>query len=70
MSEFQDRRVVVTGACGVFGRRIAAAFAEAGARVCLSDNRADRLVETRAALPGGRHLTHATELTDAASSTR
>ena len=25
MSEFRSRRVVVTGACGVFGRRIAAA---------------------------------------------
>lgn len=67
MSEFRNRRVVVTGACGVFGRRIAAAFAEAGARVCLSDNRAARLEEARATLPGGWHLTHATELTDAAS---
>ena len=67
MSEFRNSRVVVTGACGVFGRRIAAAFAEAGAGVCLSDNRADRLEEVQAALPGGPHLAHATELTDTAS---
>lgn len=67
MTEFKDKRVVVTGACGVFGRWITAAFAEAGARVCLSDNRADALAAAMAALPGSGHLTHLTELTDAAS---
>ena len=67
MSEFKEKRVVVTGACGVFGRWITTAFAEAGARVCLSDNRADKLAPALAALPGQGHISHATELTDAAS---
>ena len=58
---------MVTGACGVFGRWITAAFAEAGARICLSDNRADTLTTTLAALPGAGHISHATELTDATS---
>ena len=67
MREFQGKRVVVTGASGVFGRWITAAFAEVGARVCLSDNRAETLGAARAALPGEGHLIHATELTEAAS---
>ena len=67
MNEFEGKRVVVTGASGVFGRWITAAFAEAGARVCLSDNRAETLDAARAALPGKGHLIHATELTEAAS---
>jgi 3-oxoacyl-[acyl-carrier protein] reductase len=65
MNEFQDKRVVVTGACGVFGKRIAHAFANAGARVCVSDNRADRLDALCAELDGSGHITHATELRDA-----
>ena len=35
--------MVLTGACGVFGRWIADAFAGAGARLCLSDMRGDAL---------------------------
>ena len=34
---FAGARVVVTGAGGIFGRRLAAAFARAGARLGLSD---------------------------------
>jgi 3-oxoacyl-[acyl-carrier protein] reductase len=41
--EFQGKGVVVTGAAGVFGRWIAAAFAREGAKLCLSDNRGDAL---------------------------
>ena len=67
MSEFTGKRVVVTGACGVFGRRFAETFSEAGARVCLSDNRGQLLGAIRSALAGEGHLVHATELTDAAS---
>jgi 3-oxoacyl-[acyl-carrier protein] reductase len=67
MSEFENKRVVITGACGVFGQWIAAAFASAGARICLSDNRADQLETALRALPGTGHLSHATELTDANS---
>ena len=37
--EFQDKRILITGAAGVFGRWIAARFAREGARLCLSDNR-------------------------------
>ena len=67
MNEFEGKRVVVTGACGVFGRWITSAFAEAGARVCPSDNRAEVLATALAALPGTGHVSHVTELTDAAS---
>lgn len=67
MSEFTDKRVVLTGACGVFGRRIAKAFADAGARLCLSDNRAEPLSALAAELHGDHHLCHVTELTDSQS---
>ncbi len=39
--DFRDKRVVVTGAAGIFGTWIAQAFAQQGARLCLSDNRGD-----------------------------
>lgn len=67
--EFQNKNVVVTGAAGVFGRWIAAYFAREGARLCLSDVRADALEETARSLglPQDRILTHVTELTDEAS---
>jgi 3-oxoacyl-[acyl-carrier protein] reductase len=35
--EFTQKRVVVTGACGTYGRWYADAFAKAGARLCLLD---------------------------------
>lgn len=41
MSEFAEKRVVVTGAAGVIGRWITEAFLKEGARVCLADMRAD-----------------------------
>lgn len=67
--DFNGTRVVVTGACGVFGRYIAAAFARAGARLCLSDMRGAGLRDLVAelGLAEGTYLTHATELTDADS---
>ncbi len=67
--DFKGKRVVLTGACGVFGRYIAAAFGRAGARLCLSDMRGDALDDLvrELDLSDGPHLTHATELTDAAS---
>lgn len=67
--EFKDAKVVLTGACGVFGRFIATAFARAGAKLCLSDMRGDALDDMAGELdlPEGRCLTHATELCDAAS---
>jgi 3-oxoacyl-[acyl-carrier protein] reductase len=68
-NEFAGRRVVLTGACGVFGRWIAQAFAGAGARLCLSDRQAGPLAELARTLDlaksGG--LTHVTDLADATS---
>lgn len=40
--EFGGKGVVVTGALGVFGRQIAESFAEAGAKVCITDTDAER----------------------------
>lgn len=63
---FADAKVVLTGACGVFGRWIAAAFAREGAQLCLSDIRADALANLPASLGlvEGRYILHATELRD------
>ena len=67
--EFRGRKVVLTGACGVIGGWIAAAFAQAGARLCLSDRQGDKVAalakQHRVAANGG--LTHVTELADSAS---
>lgn len=63
---FKGKRVVVTGACGVFGQWIAAAFAREGAKLCLTDQREADLAAAAKAL-GGEVLTHATELMDANS---
>src|SRR6185436_6985675 len=69
VEEFSGRKVVLTGACGVFGHWIAEAFAKAGARLCLSDMRGDALAtmasELDVATKGG--LTHVTNLADSAS---
>jgi 3-oxoacyl-[acyl-carrier protein] reductase len=66
---FEDKGVVVTGAAGVFGRWIAAAFAREGARLCLSDNRRDaaEALAAELSLDAARTLVHGTELTDEAS---
>jgi 3-oxoacyl-[acyl-carrier protein] reductase len=67
--QFRDKKVVITGAAGVYGRGLAAAFAGAGARLALSDVRRDKLEEVKRSLklPDSRVLLHATELTDAGS---
>lgn len=64
--EFKDKGVVVTGAAGVFGRWISAAFAREGARLCLADNRLDALeaLARELGLDAQRTILHATELTD------
>jgi 3-oxoacyl-[acyl-carrier protein] reductase len=68
---FADARVVVTGAGGIFGRRISAAFAKAGARLCLSDPRPDVLdrLPSELGLPREATLRHPTELREEASIT-
>lgn len=63
---FRDRKVVVTGACGVFGTWIAEAFAREGATLCLSDMRGDDVAALAARLGPGT-LSHATELMDDSS---
>jgi 3-oxoacyl-[acyl-carrier protein] reductase len=67
--EFSGKGIVVTGAAGVFGRWISAAFAREGARLCLSDIRMDGLQEVSAelGLDPAQTILHATELTDEAS---
>ena len=67
--EFKDAKVVLTGACGVFGRFIATAFARAGSKLCLSDMRGDALDDLvrELGLTRDRCLTHTTELCDATS---
>lgn len=66
---FKDKRVVVTGAAGIYGGWIAAAFAREGALLCLSDMRRDLLdgVVERLGLDPRATLLHGTDLTDAGS---
>ncbi len=67
--EFRGKRVVITGAAGIYGGWIAAAFAREGARLCLSDLRRENLEETvdRLGVDRSQTLLHVTDLTDAAS---
>ncbi|MCW3474575.1 SDR family NAD(P)-dependent oxidoreductase [Limobrevibacterium gyesilva] len=67
--EFKGKRVVVTGAAGIYGGWIAAAFAREGAVLCLSDLRRDKLddVAARLGLDPATTLLHGTDLTDASS---
>lgn len=67
--EFKDRRVLITGAGGIYGRWFAEAFAAEGARLCLSDNRAEALAATvrDLGLDTARTLTHRTELMEEGS---
>ncbi len=67
--DFRGKRVVVTGAAGIYGGWIAAAFARAGAILCLSDMRGDLLagVVERLGLDPATTLCHGTELTDSSS---
>jgi len=66
---FKDKNVVLTGAAGVFGRWIAAAFAREGARLCLSDRRFDAVeaLASELGLDPARAVLHATELTEETS---
>ena len=67
--EFRGRKVVLTGACGIFGHWIAKAFAAAGARLCLSDQRGDALaaLADNLGIVGDGGMMHVTDLRDSAS---
>jgi len=62
--DFSGKRVIVTGAAGIYGGWIADAFARRGAVLCLSDMRGDLLagVVARLGLDPATTLTHATQL--------
>jgi 3-oxoacyl-[acyl-carrier protein] reductase len=47
--ELAGKRVVITGACGIIGGWLAEAFGHAGARLCLTDARAEPLEALKAA---------------------
>lgn len=66
-TEYTGRKVVLTGAAGVIGGWIAKAFSAAGAQLCLSDQRGDRLDALAREIGCTGALTHATDLRDAAS---
>jgi 3-oxoacyl-[acyl-carrier protein] reductase len=61
--DFKGKRVVVTGAAGIFGGWIAQAFANAGANVLLTDKDPDRLSAVTESLAGSGHLQVAADLT-------
>ena len=67
--EFRGKRVVVTGAAGIYGAWIAEAFAREGAVLCLSDLRGDKLpaVVQKLGLDPATTLTHTTNLESVAS---
>ena len=65
--DFHGKKVVLTGASGVFGRWFAQAFAQAGANLCLTDRPGTAFDELLAALPGKGHFSHAADLTDESS---
>jgi 3-oxoacyl-[acyl-carrier protein] reductase len=62
-SELKARRVVVTGAAGIFGSWIAKAFADAGAELLLTDADAARLDVAARQIGDGAHLQHVADLT-------
>src|ERR1700687_5198222 len=65
--EFAGKKVVLTGACGIYGRWIADSFVAAGARLCLSDRGAEGLdaLDRELGVRAGGGVIHVTELTDA-----
>ena len=62
MHTIKGQVAVITGAAGGIGRAVATAFAQAGARVCAVDVKADALAEVLPTLPGGPHRADAVDL--------
>lgn len=57
---FTGKRVLLTGAAGIYGRELAQAFAAEGARLLLTDLKVEGLLD---ALPGQGHVALAADLT-------
>ena len=64
--EFNGRKVIVTGACGIIGGWIADGFRAAGATLCLTDRDQDKL-DRKLSEWGGEHFGLAADLLDASS---
>jgi 3-oxoacyl-[acyl-carrier protein] reductase len=64
---FENQKVVITGAAGVYGRAIAAAFAAEGATLLLTDRDASALSAAAPDLPAARLSLHAANLGDDAA---
>lgn len=63
--DFKGKKVVITGAVGVYGREFAAAFAKAGAVLCLSDRLGQGLADLKKELRlGADTILHETDLRD------
>lgn len=62
--EFEARKIVITGAAGIYGRELSHALASAGSILCLSDVRAEALrqLASELGLPKERTMIHATDL--------
>ena len=54
--DLTNKTAIVTGACGLIGRKHCEALAQAGANVVVADLNADGCAAVAAALPGGPHL--------------
>ena len=64
---FAGKKIVITGAAGVYGRGRAATFAAEGARLVLTDRDAAALAAAATGLPADRILLHAADLRDDAA---
>ncbi|HEV7264594.1 MAG TPA: SDR family oxidoreductase [Falsiroseomonas sp.] len=64
---YENRKVVITGAAGVYGRALAAAFASEGAMLLLSDCDPAALAAGAPDLPASRLALHAADLRDDAA---
>lgn len=61
---FESRKVVITGAAGVYGRALAAAFAAEGASLLLTDRDPDALAVGAEGLPAAQVTLHPADLRD------
>lgn len=61
--DFHGKHVVVTGAAGIFGGWIAKAFADAGAKLILTDADQERLATAAKEIGDGTHLQYVADLT-------